>query len=92
MSKSELIKLIYNSNNYLSIKDVEDSVNVLIDLLSSSLADKNRIEIRGFGTFSVRKRDKRTARNPKTAKAISVSTKYHPYFRSSKSLKEGLNN
>tara|TARA_Y100000746_G_C15112262_1_gene288995 strand:+ start:271 stop:549 length:279 start_codon:yes stop_codon:yes gene_type:complete len=92
MSKSELIKLIHGSNDYLPIKDVEDTVNIIIDFLSSSLSDVNRIEIRGFGSFSIRKRNKRIGRNPKTAKAISVPEKYHPYFRSSKSLKESLNN
>lgn len=92
MNKSELIKLIHINNHYLSVKDVEDSVNILIDFLSSSLSDINRIEVRGFGSFSVRKRNKRIARNPKTAKAISVPAKYHPYFRSSKSLKGVLNN
>ena len=92
MNKSELIKQIQNKNKYLSVKDVEDSVNILIDFLSSSLSDINRIEIRGFGSFSVRKRNKRIARNPKTAKAISIPKKYHPYFRSSKNLKGILNN
>jgi len=92
MNKSELIKLIHIKNNFFSIQDVEDSVNNLIDFLSNSLSDENRIEIRGFGTFSVRKRDKRIARNPKTGKAISVQKKHHPYFRASKSLKETLNN
>ena len=92
MNKSQLIQLTHNSNNLLSIKDVEDSVNTLIDFLSSSLSEGKRIEIRGFGTFSTRERKKRIARNPKTGKAISVPKKYHPYFRSAKGLKKALNN
>ena len=59
MNKSQLIQLTHNSNNLLSIKDVEDSVNTLIDFLSSSLSEGKRIEIRGFGTFSTRERKKR---------------------------------
>jgi len=56
------------------------------------LSQGERIEIRGFGSFSVRKRDKRIGRNPKTGKHISVEKKYHPYFRASKDVKETLKN
>ena len=60
--------------------------------LSSSLSKGNRIEIRGFGSFSVRSRKERIGRNPKTGKSISVSTKFHTYFRASKSLRDEINN
>ena len=90
MNKSDLIERVHTKNKFLLIKDVDDSVNNLIDFLVSSLSDKHRIEIRGFGSFSTRKRTERIARNPRTGKAISVQTKYHPYFRASKSLKNLL--
>tara|TARA_B100000959_G_scaffold32926_1_gene31384 strand:+ start:458 stop:736 length:279 start_codon:yes stop_codon:yes gene_type:complete len=91
MNKSDLIETIYKSNELLPKNDIEDSLNLIINCLSSSLSNGHRVEIRGFGSFSVRKRKERIARNPKTGKSISVTTKFHPYFRASKSLKEAIN-
>ena len=91
MNKSDLIRAIHN-NELLSKNDVEDSLNIILECLSSSLSERNRIEIRGFGSFSIRERKERIARNPKTGKSISVATKFHPHFRASKSLKEAINN
>jgi len=91
MNKSNLIEKIAERNNFLSYKDTEDSINLILNFLSTSLALGGRAEIRGFGAFSVRKRNKRIARNPKSGKSIEVQEKLHPYFRSSKSLKESLN-
>lgn len=91
MNKSSLVEKIAKKNEHLLHKDTEDSINLILNFLSDSLASQNRIEIRGFGTFSVRKRNKRIARNPKSGKSIEVLAKLHPYFRSSKSLKESLN-
>ena len=90
MNKSDLILKLQDRNDFLSKKDIEDSLNNLIDYISYSLSKNARIEIRGFGSFSVRKRKKRLARNPRSGKSISVPEKYHPYFRSSKALKEAL--
>ena len=91
MNKSHLIEKVAEKNKFLSYKDTEDSINLILNFLSTSLALGSRAEIRGFGAFSVRKRNKRIARNPKSGKSIEVQEKSHPYFRSSKSLKESLN-
>ena len=92
MNKSGLILKLQESNDFLSKADIEDSLNVLVDYVSDSLSKGDRIEIRGFGSFSVRKRKKRLARNPKTGNSITVPEKHHPYFRASKALKEVLKN
>ena len=92
MNKSELIEILYKKYDLLSKDDIEKSVKLIIDCLTTNLSDRNRIELRGFGSFSVRSRKKRIARNPKTGKSISVSAKYHPYFRASKQLRESINN
>ena len=62
MNKSELIDVVANKSDYLSHQDTEDSINLILNFLSSSLAIGNRAEVRGFGTFSIRKRNKRIAR------------------------------
>ena len=67
-------------------------INKLTDLISTTLIKKDRVEMRGFGSFSTRERKARLARNPKTGSSITVSSKFHPYFRASKSLREALNN
>ena len=87
MNKADLIKTLQSKNEFLTENDVKDCVNFLLNNISDSLADSNRIELRGFGSFSTRKRQKRISRNPKTGKSISVQMKYHPYFRASKALK-----
>lgn len=92
MNKSKLIEAVHKTNIHLGEDDVQDSVNLIISFLSEKLSIRDRAEIRGFGTFSVRERKKRVARNPKTGKSISVNTKFHPFFRSSKALKEAINN
>jgi len=92
MNKSDLIKVLNENNLFFSINDTNDSVNLIINFISESLSDKNRIELRNFGTFSVRQRKKRISRNPKTGTSIAVQEKSYPYFRASKSLKETLNN
>jgi len=90
MNKSYLVQKLTDKNNYLTKKDLEDSVTEILNYVSKSLAEGNRIEIRGFGSFSIRERRARMARNPKTGYAIKVNSKYHPYFRAAKSLKLGL--
>ena len=91
MNKSNLVEVLDKKNNIISKNDIEVSLNKIIDYISSSLSKGDRIEIRGFGSFSIRKRGARIARNPKTGKSISVQSKFHPYFRASKALKESLN-
>ena len=90
MNKPDLISNLNKKNHFYSKEDIEQSLNLIIDLISSSLSSRNRVEIRGFGSFSIRLRDQRVARNPKTGTSIKVEKKYHPYFRAAKSLKETL--
>ena len=90
MNKSELAELIHIKNKFLSKKDVNESLNIIIEFISDNLANSKRIEVRGFGTFSSRKRARRIARNPKTGTSVEVGNKLHPYFRAAKSLKDIL--
>lgn len=91
MNKVDLIKTLKEKNYFLTENDIKDSVNLILNTLSDSLSNGDRIELRGFGSFSTRKREERISRNPKTGKSISVQKKYHPYFRPSKDLKEVIN-
>lgn len=92
MNKSEIIKNLSLKIESLSDDDVEKSVNIILTLVSESLVRTDRVELRNFGTFSTRTREKRISRNPKTGTSILVQAKNHPYFRASKYLKESLNN
>jgi len=92
MNKSDLIKGISLKIDRLKKNDIEESVNQLINVISNSLVDKNRVEIRGFGTFSSRHRPVRLARNPKTGTSITVGSKFYTYFRPSKLLKQQVKN
>ena len=91
MNKSDLLKKISAKTDSLNEEDLEKSVNIILNLISNTLNDGNRIEIRNFGMFSIRSRDQRISRNPKTGTAVLVEAKRHPYFRASKYLKESLN-
>ena len=90
MNKSDLVELITKKNTYLTKKDIDECLTAILVFASDSLGSGKRIEVRDFGTFSTRKRETRIARNPKTGTAIKVNSKYHPYFRASKSLKTRL--
>ena len=92
MNRSKLITVLIEKNQFLSKNDVEDSVSLILESISNALAQQGRVELRGFGSFSTRKRNKRISRNPKTGKSIYVREKLHPYFRASKGLKEVINN
>lgn len=91
MNKSDLIKKISENADSLNAEDLEQTVNTILNLISSSLSKGDRVEIRNFGTFSVRSRDQRISRNPKTGTSVLVEPKNHPYFRASKFLRESLN-
>ena len=91
MNKSDLIKQISENTDSLNEDDLEQTVNIILQLISDSLNNGDRVEIRNFGTFSVRSRDQRISRNPKTGTSVLVEPKNHPYFRASKYLKESLN-
>ena len=92
MNKSDLIKNISFKIGNLKKTDTEEAVNQLINLISDSLLEKNRVEIRGFGSFSSRHRSVRLARNPKTGTSITVGSKFYTYFRPSKLLKQQVKN
>ncbi len=91
MNKSQLIKNLSEKVDFLQEGDLDQTVNTILNLISSSLTNGDRIELRNFGTFSIRSREQRVSRNPKTGTSVLVETKYHPYFRASKYLKESLN-
>ena len=92
MNKSDIIKTISLQIDSVKKNDIEESVNQLINFISTSLLEKKRVEIRGFGTFSSRYRPVRLARNPKTGTSITVRSKFYTYFRPSKLLKQQVNN
>src|SRR5271166_1959001 len=91
MIKSELIEKLAGGNPHLMHKDVEKIVNVIFDEITSALARGDRVELRGFGAFSVKHRPARTGRNPRTGNQVHVSEKYVPYFRTGKELRIRLN-
>ena len=91
MNKSDLVVNISNKSDSFTDDDIEKSVNSILELISKSLSKKQRVEIRNFGTFSVRSREERLSRNPKTGTSVLVEAKNHPYFRASKNLKQSLN-
>ena len=92
MTKSELIEAIARKQKHLPAKDVELAVKHLLDLMSDSLAKGQRIEIRGFGSFSLHFRPPRIGRNPKTGEAVALSGKYVPHFKPGKELRERVDN
>jgi len=91
MIKSELVQMIADKNPHLYHRDVENIVNAILDEITGALADGNRVELRGFGAFSVKNRPARTARNPKTGEQVSVDEKWVPFFKTGKELRERLN-
>ena len=91
MNKSDLLVKLKSKKDLFSEEDLESSINLILQFISSTLEEANRVEIRNFGTFSTRKREKRLSRNPKTGTSVLVEPKNHPYFRASKNLKESLN-
>ena len=91
MNKSDLVNKISNKSDSFTEDDIEKSVNSILELISKSLSKKQRVEIRNFGIFSIRSREERLSRNPKTGTSVLVEAKNHPYFRASKNLKQSLN-
>ena len=91
MTKSELIQRLADRNPHLYLRDVERIVGTIFDEITRALADGNRVELRGFGAFSVRHRDARVGRNPRTGEAVEVQAKQMPFFKCGKELRERLN-
>ena len=91
MTKSELILRIGQLNPHLYHRDVERIVTAIFDEITSALSRGDRVELRGFGAFSVKQRDARMGRNPRTGDAVSVARKVIPFFKTGKQLRERLN-
>jgi integration host factor subunit beta len=91
MIKSELVQKIAERNPHLYQRDVENIVNAILDTITDALAHGDRVELRGFGAFSVKKRDARTGRNPRTGETVSVSEKVIPVFKTGKEMRVRLN-
>ncbi|HAY49141.1 MULTISPECIES: integration host factor subunit beta [Thalassospira] len=91
MTKSELIARLAELNPHLYQRDVERIVATIFDEITDALARGDRVELRGFGAFSVKQRDARVGRNPRTGDAVPVGEKKVPYFKTGKQLRERLN-
>lgn len=91
MIKSELVQAIAAENPHLYQRDVEHIVNAILDAITEALANGDRVELRGFGAFSVKNRPARTGRNPRTGARVQVSEKYVPFFKTGKEMRERLN-
>jgi len=91
MTKSELIEVLVDRHGQLSVKDIELAVKTMLDHMTESLSQGDRIEIRGFGSFSLHYRAPRVGRNPKTGESVELDSKYVPHFKPGKELREQVN-
>ncbi len=91
MTKSELIERLASLQSHLSAKTVEEAVKEMLDHMADTLADGERIEVRGFGSFSLHYRAPRTGRNPKTGDKVELEGKYVPHFKPGKELRDRVN-
>ncbi len=92
MTKSELIAYLAEQNSHLYQRDVERVVTTVFDEITSALCRGDRVELRGFGAFSIKQRGPRIGRNPRTGEAVQVVAKSIPYFKTGKNLRTKLNN
>jgi len=91
MIKSELIQQIAQENPHLFQRDVERIINTVFEEIGSALSRGDRVELRGFGAFSVKERNARVGRNPRTGESVEVDAKRVPFFKTGKELRERLN-
>lgn len=91
MIRSELIQKISDENPHLFRRDVERIVNTVFEEIIGAMERGDRVELRGFGAFSVKKRDARTGRNPRTGESVEVEQKHVPFFKTGKLLRDRLN-
>jgi len=91
MTKSELIRNLAKANPGLQRRDIEAIVTLIFERIAAALARGDRVELRGFGAFAVKRRDARTGRNPRTGVRVSVPDKHVPFFRTGKTLHDQLN-
>ncbi|HXO89680.1 MAG TPA: integration host factor subunit beta [Stellaceae bacterium] len=91
MTKSELVQKLAEANPHLYQRDVEVIVTAIFDEIAAALARGDRVELRGFGAFSVKRRDARVGRNPRTGDSVRVGEKHIPFFKTGKQLRDRLN-
>jgi len=91
MTKSELIERLADKLNHLAAKDVEEAIKEILEMMAHTLSKGERIEIRGFGSFSLHYRAPRVGRNPKTGESVELDGKYVPHFKPGKELRERVN-
>jgi integration host factor subunit beta len=91
MIKSELVQRIAERNTHLYQRDIENIVNAILDTITNALERGDRVELRGFGAFAVKRRDARTGRNPRTGEAVAVCEKVIPTFKTGKEMRARLN-
>lgn len=91
MTKSELVQRLAERNPHLYMRDVEKIVDTIFDEITRALANGDRVELRGFGAFSVKERNSRMGRNPRTGESVFVESKRLPFFKTGKALREHLN-
>lgn len=91
MIKSELINRLAERNQHLTQRDIERIVGTIFDEIATALSRGDRVELRGFGAFSVKRRPSRTGRNPRTGAAVEVQEKFVPFFKTGKELRQKLN-
>ncbi len=91
VTKSELIEALAKQQPHLALKDVELAVKCIIEKMNQALSSGERIEIRGFGSFSLHKRPPRVGRNPKSGESVALSEKYVPHFKPGKELRDRVN-
>jgi integration host factor subunit beta len=91
MTRSDLVQKLAEKNPHLMQKDVERIVNTIFEEVTVALTRGDRVELRGFGAFSVKKREARTGRNPRTGETVEVAEKIVPFFKTGKQLRDRLN-
>ncbi len=91
MTRSELVASLAEDNPHLTVADVERIVSALFDEMTEALARGSRVELRGFGAFTVKHRNARAGRNPRTGEAVAVAQKSVPFFKAGKELRERIN-
>ncbi len=91
MTKSELVQKLAEQNPHLYLRDIERIVDCIFERISQALVDGDRVELRGFGAFSIKHREARVGRNPRTGESVNVEAKRLPFFKTGKALRDRLN-
>lgn len=91
MTRSELIQILAEKNPHLYLRDLETVVDSVFEQITEALSRGDRVELRGFGAFSIKERGTRTGRNPRTGESVSVEAKKLPFFKTGKGLRDRLN-